>query len=353
MYSNYGEGFIEMIRRIQPTAKVASGGREIVLRCRYCGDSDDIRKAHMYVKVPQSPDDISLYECKKCKTSGIVNNDFLQMYDCNDPEIFMTISKQVNDHMHSSKYTAIRIQKRYNLDNTLVRDIEKIQTKIDYINTRLGVSLSIEDWLQLKVCFNLDNLLLKNRLEASREPYVVSMLRDHFVGFISYDNTCVIERKYDDLELPDFINRKYIVYKLFPNMDHGKSYYTIPTQIDLLNPLPVDIHIAEGVFDILGIYLNLNKCSNKQNIYISANGKSYLQALKFILTDLGIINFNIHLYPDMDVSDREFNKLVLKKIKGLISPTCKVYIHRNTYPGEKDYGVPMERIHDTKVGVLI
>ena len=54
MYTLVGQNFINAIKSIVPTAKVASGGKEIVIRCPFCGDSKNLRHAHFYISVPQS-----------------------------------------------------------------------------------------------------------------------------------------------------------------------------------------------------------------------------------------------------------------------------------------------------------
>ena len=114
--------------------------------------------------------------------------------------------------------------------------------------------------------------------------------------------------------------------------------------IDILSLEPVKIHLAEGQFDILSIFYNLNNCNRNQNIYIACGGKSYAQALEFILLETGIINYEIHYYPDKDVTDSDFFKSTQQKVNLL---PANIYIHRNMCPGEKDYGVPMNKITDT------
>ena len=47
---------------------------------------------------------------------------------------------------------------------------------------------------------------------------------------------------------------------------------------------------------------------------MACGGKSYYQALEFILQETGIINFNVHYYPDKDVTDNEFYYSTLGKI---------------------------------------
>ena len=55
-----GKEFSENMKRIIPGIREASGGTELVCRCRYCPDSSDLNKAHMYIHVPQNESDVPL-----------------------------------------------------------------------------------------------------------------------------------------------------------------------------------------------------------------------------------------------------------------------------------------------------
>ena len=48
-----------------PGAKPASGNKEVVIRCRYCPDSRDMKKAHMYLNIPYNKDDVPYYSIHK------------------------------------------------------------------------------------------------------------------------------------------------------------------------------------------------------------------------------------------------------------------------------------------------
>ena len=122
------------------------------------------------------------------------------------------------------------------------------------------------------------------------------------------------------------------------------NYYVIPTKVDTLSTNIIKIHIAEGPFDILSIFTNLCNCNMESNIYISSGGKSYRQALEFVLEQTGIVNYEIHMYIDNDVSDDEFYRLFMYKSQYL---PANIYIHRNTMKGQKDYGVPLNQICDS------
>ena len=58
-----------------------------------------------------------------------------------------------------------------------------------------------------------------------------------------------------------------------------------------------------------------------------------------------IFYFNLHLYPDNDKYGD-----IIEDIYNVIYPYgATLYEHRNVYPGEKDFGVPIERISENIV----
>ena len=348
MYNLIGQNFISTIRSFYPTVKVASGGRELVVRCPYCGDSKDLKHAHLYISVPQNADEISLYQCKRCPAKGIVSDEFLRRIGCNDSNTLIEINKHNNDVTKKPKYATMKNIDIYPLKNTFISDNDWNKSKLDYINNRIGSNFTFKDLLDLKIVLNLYDLINQNRLQLTRYENICNALNTYFIGFISYDNAyCTMRRICNEGVVYKGIDKRYVNYNLLNKFDSSKDFYVIPTRINVEDPTPVRIHIAEGAFDVLSIFYNLNKCNNYQNIYISASGKSYLQALNFILSETGIVNYEVHMYPDNDVTDREFDIRVVSKAAML---PCDLYIHRNTYHRdgqyEKDYGVPIDRIND-------
>lgn len=344
MYTLVGQNFINAIKSIVPTAKVASGGKEIVIRCPFCGDSKNLRHAHFYISVPQSQEDISLYQCKRCPNKGIISDELLRRIGCNDSNIMIEITKHNAEVMSLPKYKSLKKINIYPLRWNLIRKDPNNQFKLDYINRRIGYNFTIFDLAKVKIILNLYDVINVNQLELTRHQMVCNDLDKYFMGFISFDNSYCGLRKVTNKELHNAVNKRYINYSLVNKTDDRKNFYVVPTRIDILDPTPVKIHIAEGQFDTLSIYYNLNQCNDYQNIYMACGGKSYSQALEFILTESGIINYEIHFYPDRDVSDNEFYYDVLRKVQLLPG---NIYIHRNTFSGEKDFGVPRERIVDS------
>ena len=331
-----------MIQSFYPTARPVSGRREMVLRCRDCGDSANPKHAHLYINVPQSPDEVSMYQCKKCMSSGIVDDNFLRRYGCDNIEYLSEMSKQLKAILSSPKYAALRLSMGRALNNSYISNRPTNEQKLAYINSRIGSNFTLQDLGKLKIFLNLADVLYTNNLEPTMYEKDIRELDEHFIGFIGFDNTRAIMRRYDNSISSGWIkDYRYINYNFIKNTN-SKTFYVIPTTVDLESIECTHIHIAEGVFDILSVFYNLNQCNTKQSVYISASGKSYRQALEFILTTIGVINYKVHFYPDADVTDREF-KSVLAPLDEL--PT-DIYIHRNLMPHQKDFGVPMANIRE-------
>lgn len=343
MYNLVGQAFINAFKQIKPDIKVASGGKELVTRCIFCGDSANQRHAHFYISVPQTADELSFYQCKRCPNQGIVNDDLLRKLGCTDSSFIVDFIKHNAEVLSLPKYKSLKRINIYPLKYDLIRKESTNQEKLNYINNRIGSNFSYGDIVSLKIFLNLYDILSINNLELTRHKLICDALDKYFIGFISYDNSYCGLRKTKDVELHPSINKRYINYNLINKTDDRKNFYIIPTEVDILNPDPVNIHIAEGQFDILSIFYNLNHCNRRQNIYMACGGKSYYQALEFILQEIGIINFNIHYYPDKDVTDNEFYYSTLGKITMLNS---KIFIHRNIFDNEKDFGVPANRIKE-------
>ena len=66
------DAYREFLLKSIPTAVSASGGKEVNCRCLFCPDSRDPKSKHMYISIPQSDSEPSLYNCYKCHNSGIV-----------------------------------------------------------------------------------------------------------------------------------------------------------------------------------------------------------------------------------------------------------------------------------------
>lgn len=339
-----------LLHYIKPWAKEVSGGREINCRCFYCADSKTKSKGHMYIKIPQSQNEVSTFYCQKCKTAGIVTSKKLIEWDIFDPSIASELQLHNKEVMSKPQGRMYRQYAIYNIKNDMITDNSLSHRKLKYINDRLGANLSYQDCLDLKIILNLGDVLQRNRLKLTRDQKIVQSLNDNFVGFLSHDNAFVNLRNLDtNPNLYETINKRYINYNLVGKFDNTCRFYNIPTMIDFikLKSMPLQLHIAEGSFDILSIFLNLRK-RYYPAVYTAIGGSGYMGILKYFIPKIRYPNLEIHIYPDTDI---ERYKMI--NIARIIQPfNYPMYIHRNTYPGEKDFGVPLSRINETIERIL-
>lgn len=320
-------------------AKIASGGKEIVKRCHLCGDSRDISSAHMYIGLKN---EAIVYNCFKCNSSGIVNGHFLRNMGCYDPNIILLCQDQNSKFTNSNPY-ANTFAKFYNSKNVYIPSCsnEFANRKIEYISNRLGHPMTQYEIKRFKIILNLKYFLNFNNIQNyTRHPDMVDLMDKFFIGFLSMDNRYVILRRLvPEGKLPKFIDHRYINYDIFGFGD-GIKYYTIPNEIN--TTIPLDIHIAEGIFDILSIYMHVAPIGSN-GIFSAINGKSYSSLVRFLIVNYGFSGFNLHLYPDADIPN-----YTMQNIKDDIKLfNVKVFVHRNAYEGEKDFGVSYGRIIDS------
>lgn len=337
------ERFTDFLLSKLPKAKQVSGGKEINCRCPYCPDSKNPNKGHFYISVPQSKNELSFFHCKKCQAKGIITHQTLLDWGIYDAEIATGLATHNKLALNSPVNKIYNSNYAYNVKYSQITDDDLSKYKLKYINDRLGTSLTFEDCVRENIILNLCDLLNENGITSyTRHPNIVECLDSCFVGFLSIDRAFVNLRNMEIKQLPDTINKRYINYNVFGKYDNTHRMYTIPTEINLCNPEPIKLHIAEGPFDTLSIYHNLRKTSYN-SIYTSITGNGYLGILKFYILTMKLINLEVHYYVDNDVGDEK-----ILYIAELLRPfNMDFYIHRNIFPKQKDFGVPLSKINES------
>lgn len=322
----------EFLLRNMTEAIPASGDTEVVCKCMYCADDGDHH--HMYISIPQNEAMPSFFHCFKCNSEGIVTRKKLIEWQIFD----MDMSMMITDHNKNlnNNYARILSDRVINLRRDFIRNTELSQQKLHYINSRLGLNLGYQDMIDNKIVLNLNDLLKQNYISnITRSLNMVNELNDSFIGFLSYDNNFVNLRKIND---GSWVEQRYINYNIFGKQDNTKKMYILPNSLDLL--YPIDIHIAEGPFDILSIKYNLRKETFNQ-VYCAITGNAYKAVLRELIINKKLMNLRIHLYPDADTKD-----YVLKDLIQFLSIyRYPIYIHRNLIG--KDMGESIDKIKES------
>ena len=325
-----------------PRARLVSGGKEILCRCFECPDSYNINNAHFYISIPQSEDEPSLYHCFKCNCAGVVTYNKLIEWNIYSEDIASALidhNLKCRARGKNSKYFSFD---RFYLSKFHTSENDISSHKLNYINSRLGTLYTYKDLEDLKIVLNLYDVINSNRLRLTRDKNITDQLDINFLGFISIDNSFVnMRRLVDEGKVYKTIDKRYINYKLIDKFDTSQRFYTIPTSVDLLQ-YPLKINIAEGPFDILSIYENVRY--REPGIYSSVAGSNYLGTIMYFIDTFKLPYAEIHLYPDNDASGSNDK---MRYIANIIKPIgYRLFVHRNLYEGEKDFGVHKSHIRE-------
>lgn len=337
--------YVDYILSHMQNAKYASGKKFINCRCPECGDSAHANSGHLYISIPWEQNEASWYYCHKCHCSGIVNYKKLLEWGIFDQQVssdLQELNRKVMSGPRKSKYFNSTI---YKVNHTLISNDEKTEYKRKYVSDRVGVNLNHKQLADLKIILNLQDIIYENNIKKlTRDQNIVKQLSEEFVGFLSMDNAFLnMRRTCNEGIVYQSIDKRYINYQLFDKENTSQRFYCIPTTVNLNSCNKIKIHISEGPFDILSIYLNLRNQS--QDIFTCVAGSNYISVILFFLIDMRIPNSEIHIYPDNDKygSDEMLRKIVYK----IPDPYIPIIVHRNTKPGEKDFGVPKDRIQES------
>lgn len=328
----------DMLHKIFPDAKDVSAQREITINCPLCemqGDPD--KGKHMYISLGLDGKP-PMFNCfRRTGHSGLLTTHALEQLSHYsqyiDTELMDEIKKQTMVSSIYGRTQAIREEKMPLIVNHN-KSTEKYTKKIEYISNRIGIPFNIQMVQENKIILGLYDFLEYNHINTlTRDSRIVEELDNNFVGFLTNTNTSIIMRNLYEGGLG-----RYIKYNVINNAPI--SYYVIPSDCDLYKP--IELHIAEGTFDILSIFYNLHNGDRKNKIYAAIGSKAYLNLIRYFLTEMGIVNMTLHIYIDRNIESE-----ILNSIRRWLYPIgIETIIHINSYKNEKDFGVPKNKIRD-------
>lgn len=317
--------------------------KQWVIRCCRCPDSKNPTHGHLSIKIDLNDDSPMVYRCFKCETSGIVTNTFLE-------ELGITLEYELNKNLKKFNKHAMKVMRRYNyiteapdLGVPVYEDNPKNRRKLEYFNDRLGTDITFSEARDLKLILNLYEFVrLNNITSLPAKDGKLKLLNNNYIGFLSSNNNCITFRNTNDDKYP-----RYLKLVINENIINPNSFFNIPSQFDTLYTDEMNVHIAEGTFDICSVFLNIQNRNLKNNMYFAACGFGYVAILKYLLS-IGVnTNINLHLYVDNDKSDYDVMKLLNSVKDSTLLWIDKIFIHRNGMVNQKDVGVPKEFIIDT------
>lgn len=319
--------------------KPNSSETQWVVRCPYCGDSKDKSHGHFSILINRGTDDIMMYRCFKCNEAGILKPEILE-----DLGIYLTEDERnairvCNKNSGKSSYNRNR-PKDYRIPPIV--NTPAVQAKLNYLQQRLGIEFTPELIDKCKIVLSIVDFINANHISIKTLNYgLIQTLENHYVGFLSANNNKIVFRRITDNEKL----LRYFKWTIDPMNTTPNNFYAPKNiQVPLLYTDPIRIHIAEGTFDILSVMLNMDHDPSQMHLFYGSCGYNFGTILKFLIYQGVNTDLTVELYSDADKTDAE-NEKVLCSGRNKIW-IDHVIIHRNQCPGEKDYGVPKDRIID-------
>lgn len=282
-------------------AKPVSTATELcATRCCLCGDSLNLRSAHMYIGVKEIEDgkQIIVYDCKKCGQSGIMTPSLMHRIGINDvqvDEFLKSTNKSKITKSFSEGEDTSKIQYKY------PRPTKEDAEKVEYLTNRLQIDFSnFENIIKYKVVLNFEKFLSMNNITQPQcDPNKIPILSQYGIGFISEDKTAISIRSMNR----EITGSRFNIIHLYPKIRHPFMYVP-PCHIDVLTPYP-KICIAESNFNITCVknYFYGDDCTNV--MFGSSSRKGCYHTLKRLMALSGFVGGKIEIYADND--DPELN----------------------------------------------
>lgn len=338
-FREFKEDLREKLRQIRPKNEA---GAQFSIRCVYCGDSKkSSQSTHFGILLNVDRDDVPLYyNCFRCGESGVLSSKVLKDIGIYDYEVgagtssYNKFTSRTSDHgsygnSKNKKSRLIMPLADFNMKNAF--------EKKTYLEGRLGVQFTFEECQKLKIVFSLGDLIRKNNIsKVTVGDHKALDLDEHYLGFLTEGNDRIIFRQ----ALPGAKYKRYEKYMIYQGAT-GEKFYAIPTEVDLLGPDDINIHIGEGALDALGIYKHYYKPEDlKNNIFIGTSGSDMKKVVEYFITEGFIGNVNYYIYRDAEVPSAKYKK----SLKDFLPWMQHLYVIHNTLP-KGDFGVPAHEIN--------
>lgn len=284
---------------------------QISIRCPKCGDSENNPDAkHFSIKIEPVDGEPVLCRCWRasCGYTGYLKSSDLMNMGITDMAVIgelsaynRTIGKNLDNSFISR---SVREYEVINLES------KNTSAKLEYLNRRLGTSFSITDLRHYKIQLGLYDMLGINSIHRlAFAKSTCDLLDQYCIGFMSIYNDYLICR---DITEKCITGKRYTNYRISgkPSPTDMKLY-SIPREIDIMNPRATEINIAEGPFSILGAYLNSGyEISRPNSIWVANCGSEYHNTIMYLCKEYGLLKVRINIWSDSEIKITKYQKLL-------------------------------------------
>lgn len=333
------ERVCEFLKHV-PRYTESTDGTQCQVKCIFCGDSKKSDHGHLSIKIDLHDHEPMMYRCFRadCQQKGILTTSMLQQLGCTDMQTIIelaqynqTISKNIDKPFND------KVSKGFEMVNL---DISDNLEKLKYINRRLGTDFETSDLRDFKIQLGLYEFLRVNYIKRlSYKKEYCDVLDEYTIGFLSMYSDYLICR---DISNQMVTGKRYTMYRTTGKPDPtDMKLYSIPTEIDLLDPRPAVINVAEGTFSILGAYLHTNLGREEKNsIWLANCGSEFENTIIHTAKQYGLLSVRIHIWSDSEIKLGKYEKLLT-----ILSPRLDIksfQVHYNTK--SDDFGHPSNQI---------
>jgi len=335
----------DLLKKSNKIAYFNTAKTEVIVRCPYCGDSQEASHAHMYIAtVPPYQ-----FYCQRCNTKGYFGAKNLNDLSLDNSELGLMLDKSIKKTVKNTTKTGKSVFEFLNKKRDLLTFNEnspRFLRKIDYLEERFGRSIDVNNLTDLKVVFDIIKFFQVNKCKNLLEFYseydnrieFLKRMDKNSIGFLSADTNYMNIRHIKPFAFKaNDTPRRYYMENLNKPVEIGNKVYYIGNQLDILSPT-LTVKMTEGIFDIASVFMNMNDgIKDPSTIYVAANGKTFNLPI-MNLRRMGFLSINLEIYSDGDVS--------LDKYKHSLNYDFfeKIHIFYNVYNDEKDFGVPLNKI---------
>jgi len=353
MNTDFKRYVIDEISRM-PFYHVSPDGTSHTIKCPYCND-DSPRHGHFGLKIDLESKDPILYHCFKCSAGGIVNQKVLSDLGITLPqELASQMYKSNKIYSISNKITEVRVMPFEIPLVSQYTDPAVIKLKTDYIRDRIGLDITCAEAPAYRIILSFRDFIVFNKIHESisLDTHYIEYIDNNYVGFLSVNKNCIIFRRVTTKCSKQGKSLRYIKFMIDDKNLDPNNFYTIPTKFDIMSTDPINIHISEGPFDILSIMTHNIFRPIDNNVFFAVCGFGYAGVIKNIIR-MGACPINLYVYADNDKTDSAIKRQLLNKKVGLVNYIDNMSIIRNSFPNEKDFGVPNNRIKPSYKKIII
>ena len=315
--------------------KLDRRGQHIHVRCPYCGDSDNPNEAHLAIRI--SDPDAIIWHCVRCDASGLFNTKLLDDLRLSNDSLTDLAMENVKESRRSKGHGAYnkRYKKRPIFFKTIL-NTKSAEKKLKYMQERFDRDFSYNDLFKYRVVFDFATMLKQNNLELNGiSPDTAKALHRDAIGFMTLNGSMVNFR-----DISNTWDHRYFLYKLYRDTEPVK-FFAMEKQLDRLTPI-LNLVMCEGCMDLIGVVETFYPDAKEDPSYafVSCGGKSFPMVMDFFRTR-GFLNIQPVIYADNDTDISLYKSIKRQDVLLYDQP---MHIYFNTYGGEKDFGVPSNKI---------